>query len=134
MIKVIYYSKSGNTKALADAIASAAKTKAISVDEKDSKINQEIDILFIGGALYMYGLDSKIVNYIKELDTNKIKKAVVFSTSWISKHSISLIKEELLNKNIDVVEDYIYYKNMPSDEELKEAQEKTKRIIKELKK
>ena len=128
-VQVRYYSRSGNTKILAGKIAQTVNTKAISVDEKESQINEETDILFIGGALYAYGLDKKIKEYISNLDASKINKAVVFSTSWISKHSIDLLKKALKKKGIAVEDKYIYYKNKPTDEELKEAEDIAKAKI-----
>ena len=130
-VQVRYYSRSGNTKVLAEAIAKGVNTKAISIDDSDALIKEKTDILFIGGALYAYGLDNKIKEYISNLDSSNIKKAVVFSTSWISKHSIDLIKKALKNKGIDVVEDYIYYRNKPKDTELKEAEEIAKKLSEE---
>ena len=128
-VQVRYYSRSGNTKVLADAIAKGANVKAVSIDDDNALIDEETDILFIGGALYAYGLDNKIKKYISELDANNIKNAIVFSTSWISKHSVDLLKKELAKKNIDVSEEYIYYKNKPNSNELKEAEETTKKIL-----
>ena len=128
-VQVRYYSRSGNTKVLADAIAKGANVIAISIDDDNALIAEKTDILFIGGALYAYGLDNKIKKYISELDANNIKKAIVFSTSWISKHSVDLLKKELAKKNIDVSEEYIYYKNKPNSNELKEAEETTKKIL-----
>ena len=90
-IQVRYYSRSGNTKALAEAIAKGVNTKAIAINDKNSSIQDKVDILFIGGALYAYELDNKLKEYIANLDANKVSKAIVFSTSWISKHSINLI-------------------------------------------
>lgn len=55
---VRYYSRSGNTKAVAEAIAKGAGVQAVSVDAADAKITEPVDVLFIGGALYAYGLDS----------------------------------------------------------------------------
>ena len=130
-VQVRYYSRSGNTKILAEAIAKSVNTKAISIDDSNALINDKTDVLFIGGALYAYGLDDKIKEYISNLDSKNIKKAVVFSTSWISKHSIDLIKKALKNKGIDVAKNYIYYKNKPSEIELKEAAEISKKLIEE---
>lgn len=62
MNAVRYYSRSGNTKLVADAIAQAIGTTAISVDQADAKITQSIDTLFVGGALYAYGLDKHLKN------------------------------------------------------------------------
>ena len=46
-IEVRYFSRGGNTKVLAEAIAKGAGVSAISVDEKGSSIIQKIDCLFI---------------------------------------------------------------------------------------
>ena len=100
--QVRYYSRSGNTKSLAESIAKAAGVNAVSIVDENSSINEKTDILFIGGALYVYGLDEKIVDYISKLDAAKIDKAFVFSTSWISKHSITLLKKALEKKGIFV--------------------------------
>ena len=43
-----------------------------------------------------------INQYLENLDGSKIKKAVVFSTSWLSKHSVDLIKKGLSKKGIKV--------------------------------
>ena len=128
-IQVRYYSRSGNTKALAEAISKGVNTKAIAINDNNSSIQDKVDILFIGGALYAYGLDNKLKEYIANLDANKVSKAIFFSTSWISKHSIDLIKKALKNKGIDVEENYIYYKNKPNENELKEASDIAKKMI-----
>lgn len=128
-VEVRYYSRSGNTKALAEAIAKGAGVEAVSVIDDNAKLPEKADILFIGGALYAYGLDNNLKKYLNDIDANYVSSAVVFSTSWISKHSLDLIRKALEQKGIKVLDDVIYYKNMPKDNELKEAEEITKKII-----
>ena len=118
---VRYYSRSGNTKALADAIADAAGVKAVSVDSPEAAINEPVDILFIGGALYAYGLDGHMKAWLKTLKTKNVKKAAVFSTSWISKHSLDLLKKGLAEAGIPVEEETFYAKNRPDAQQLKAA-------------
>lgn len=120
-IAVRYFSRSGNTKAVAAAIAEAAGVSAISVDEKDAVINEPVDILFIGGALYAYGLDGHLKEYLQSLDGAQVKRAAVFSTSWISKHAIDLIRKSLADKGIDVVEEAFHVRNKPNEGQLKKA-------------
>jgi flavorubredoxin len=129
MVAVRYYSKSGNTKLLAEAIARGAGVIPISVDEDSAKITENVDVLFIGGALYAYGLDKRLNKYLSEIDGNKVKKAVVFSTSWISKHSIDLIKNALKEKGIEVAEETFYVKNKPNEKQMAEAEEFAKKFI-----
>lgn len=127
-IAVRYYSRSGNTKLLAEAIANEVNVKAVPVDSIDAEIKEPVDLLFIGGALYAYGLDKHLKEYLKTLKKEYIKKAVVFSTSWLSKHSIDLIKKALSENGIEVEDEFIYAKNKPSLEKLEE----TKKIVKRL--
>lgn len=118
---VRYYSRSGNTKLVADAIAGALGEKAVSVDRPEAKITEQTDVLFIGGALYAYGLDKHLKEYISELDASKVKKAAVFSTSWISKHSITLMKDALKARGISVAEETFYVRNKANAKQLEEA-------------
>lgn len=129
MVAVRYYSKSGNTKSLAEAIAKGAGVIPISVDEDSAKITEDIDVLFIGGALYAYGLDKVMNEYLAGIDGSKVKKAVVFSTSWISKHSIDLIKKALKEKGIEVADETCYVRNKPNDKQLAEAEAFAKKFI-----
>ena len=77
----------------------------------------------------MYGLDNKLKKFIANLNPENINKAVVFSTSWISKHSIDLIKKALIDKGIKVEEKYFYAKNKPTDDELKKAEDFAKKFV-----
>ena len=120
-IAVRYYSRSGNTRAVAEAIAKAADISAISVDQSDAAITEPVDVLFIGGALYAYGLDSHLKDYLETLDKDKVKKAVVFSTSWISKHSLDLIKKGLVEKGIPVESETFYVRSKPNEAQLQDA-------------
>lgn len=129
MVAVRYYSKSGNTKLLAEAIGRGAGVLPISVDEDSAKISENIDVLFIGGALYAYGLDKVMNEYLAGIDGNKVKKAVVFSTSWISKHSIDLIKKALKEKGIEVADETCYVRSKPNDKQLAEAEAFGKKMV-----
>lgn len=129
MVAVRYYSKSGNTKLLAEAIGKGAGVIPISVDEDSAKITEDIDVLFIGGALYAYGLDKVMNEYLAGIDGSRVKKAVVFSTSWISKHSIDLIKKALLAKGIEVADETCYVRNKPNEKQMAEAEAFAKKMI-----
>ena len=58
---------------------------------------------------------------MKTLKKGDAKKAVVFSTSALSKHSVDLIKKALANAQIPVESEFFYAKSRPSDAQLKEA-------------
>ncbi len=128
-IAVRYYSKSGNTKAVADAVAEAVGVKAVSVDAAQANIKEPVDLPFIGGALYAYGLDKHLREYLKALKKDNVRKAVVFSTSWLSKHSVDLIKNGLKEAGIPVEEEFFYVKNKPNDDQKKQAADFARKFI-----
>ena len=120
-VAVRYYSRSGNTKAVADAIAEKAGVRAIAVDQKEAPLTDSADVLFIGGALYAYGLDSHLKEYLKTLKKGDAKKAVVFSTSRLSRHALDLIRKGLEEAGIAVAGETFYVKGKPDDRQLQEA-------------
>lgn len=126
---VRYYSRSGNTKALAEAIARGAGVMSQSVDSQDAELKEPVDVLFIGGALYAYGLDKKLKSYLTGLSAALVGKAVVFSTSWISKHSIELIRKALESHGIPVENETFYVKNKPSQAQGLEAEAFAKKFL-----
>ncbi len=111
MNAVRYYSRTGNTKKVAEVMAEALKVEAISTDSPDAAITDKVDTLFIGGGLYAYGIDKNLAAYIDNLDADMVKRAVVFSTSWLSKHAIDIIRKSLQAKGITVDEKTCYLKS-----------------------
>lgn len=128
-VAVRYYSRSGNTRTVAEHIAKAAGVEAISVDSYDAALNEKVDVLFIGGALYAYGIDDNLKKYLKELDGDKVGKAVVFSTSWLSKHALDLIKSGLAEKGIPVESDTLYFKSKAVEGSMDEAMKFAKKYL-----
>ena len=127
---VRYYSRSGNTKTAAEAIARAIGTDAVSVDSASASLQEPVDVLFIGGALYAYGIDKHLKAYLGSLKKDQVKKAVVFSTSWISKHAIDLIKGELDRKGIPVEKETLYFRGKPGEKQLQDAANVARRLMK----
>jgi flavorubredoxin len=125
---VRYYSRSGNTRTAAEAIARAIGTDAVSVDSASASLQEPVDVLFIGGALYAYGIDKHLKAYLGSLKKDQVKKAVVFSTSWISKHAIDLIKGELDRKGIPVEKETLYFRGKPGEKQLQDAANVARRI------
>ncbi|MCD7755306.1 MAG: flavodoxin family protein, partial [Firmicutes bacterium] len=64
-VAVRYFSKSGNTKKLADEIA---KTVGCKAEQIPSPIEGNIDILFIGASVYWGGISSEVKDYIQTLN------------------------------------------------------------------
>ncbi len=128
-VAVRYYSRSGNTKKVAEYIAEAAGVKAVSVDSAEAPLSERVDVLFIGGALYAYGIDDNLKQYLNNISSGKVGKAVVFSTSWLSKHALDLIKKSLADKGIPVESDTLYFKSKAVDGSKDEVTKFAKKYI-----
>jgi flavodoxin len=133
-IAVRYYSKTGNTKKLADRIAVTAGCKAETIEVG---LNEKVDILFLGASVYYAGIDKKVKEYIAGIDKNKVGKVVVFSTSALAERALPGIKKLLAAKNIKVETDDFYcrgqfavlYAGKPDENDLAAVEEFTKKII-----
>lgn len=105
-IQVRYLSKSGNTKKVADAIA---KEVGVTAETLEKGISGDTDILFLGGAMYWAGVDSKLKKFILGLDCS-VKKVAIFSTTAVVKSAYPEIKKLLIAKNIFVYDNEFHCK------------------------
>ena len=62
--RVRYYSKTGNTKKLAEVVAKQVGVTAKPIMEQ---IEDDIDILFLGGAVYAFDIDPLLKTFIHSL-------------------------------------------------------------------
>lgn len=127
-VAVRYYSRSGHTKTIAEAMAEALGVEALSIDDPRAAISEDVDLLLIGGGLYAHKLDKVVREYFDSLDGGKVAKAACFSTSSISKHGIVLLKEALEEKGIEVVDSF-YCKGKEAGEKREEAKSFAKSLI-----
>lgn len=96
-VEVRYFSRGGNTKRLADAIAGAAGTKAETVDVP---LGQKADLLFLGGSVYGGGIDDRLAAFIDTLTPETVGRVAVFSTAAIKTSAYPQIKKLLDAKGI----------------------------------
>ena len=120
-IAVRYCSRSGNTKAAAEAIAEELGAKALSVDDPAALTGESVDLLIVGGALYAYGIDERLKAYLSSLPKDTVKRAAVFSTSWLSKHALDVMKKTLSAKGIPVAEETFWARGKDIAAHLDEA-------------
>ncbi len=132
--KVVYYTKSGNTKKLADCIA---KTANVQAEELGDGAATTADVLFLGASVYWAGIDGKVKNYMEQIDPNKVKEVVVFSTSALAERAFPDIKKRLEKRGIKVAAENFYcrgafaamHKGRPNEDDLKAAAEFTKAVL-----
>ena len=82
--QVRYFSQTGNTKRLADAIAAAADTQALTID---TPIAEKTDLLFLGAAVYWAGIDRRVKDFIASLDPKKVGRVAIFSNSALAERA-----------------------------------------------
>lgn len=95
-----YYSKSGNTEKLANAISEVLDVPSCDISQD---LTEDVDILFFGSGVYGCALDPAVIKFISNLNVN-IGEFVNFSTSGIMESNYNLIKDVLANTNIKLSE------------------------------
>ena len=104
---VRYYSKLGNTKKIAEAIAQEAGVKAVSVTEEPD-LAEHVDVLFLGGAPYANIMAPQLREYAARLSSDKIGRVVLFTTSNWSRRTVRALRKMLAEKGIPVEKCYFY--------------------------
>ena len=132
-IAIRYYTRSGNTKKLAEAIAEAA-----SVEAKDVSVplEEEVDVLFLGCSYYAFDVDEAVKDFIVKNKDN-IGKIVCFGTSAMMKSMIKPVRKVAKTVNVTVADEDFHcrgefgkiHKGRPNQEDLKKAAEFAKKII-----
>jgi flavodoxin len=136
MNAVIYVSKCGNTKKLANAIAKGAGVKAQSAG--DAANLTQADILFIGGSIYGGRISGVLRKFLQNLDRKQAAKAAVFGTSASGKSIRAEVTAILEPKGIPVAAESFQCKGSflcvnlgrPNAEDLARAEDFAKRTCK----
>ncbi|MBD5470071.1 MAG: flavodoxin [Lachnospiraceae bacterium] len=105
-VEVRYYTRSGNTKKLAEAIAKAVGVEAKTVDEP---LREDVDVLFLGSSVYAYGVDDNVKKFISNINV-KVGKVVNFSTAALVKSTYKQVGKLLAEKGIKQAEEEFYCK------------------------
>lgn len=104
---VRYFSKLGNTKKIAEAIAEGADVKAVSIVD-EPKLNEQVDILFLGGAPYANIMAPELKEYAQNLKPEQVGKVILFTTSNWSRRTVLALRKLLTSNGIKVNKDYFY--------------------------
>ena len=85
---VRYFTRSGNTQKIAEAIAKAADTEAKPITED---LAEPIDVLFLGSSLYKFTYEPAVGEFLKR-NAAKIGKLVLFGTSASGKSTMPQLR------------------------------------------
>ena len=132
-IAIRYYTRSGNTKKLADAISEALNIEAFDVSVP---LSEKTDILFLGCSYYAFDVDPIVKDYIVNNKDN-IGKIVCFGTSAMMKSMKKPVTKVAKTVGITVSDEEFHcrgrfgkiHKNRPDANDLKDASEFAKKVV-----
>ena len=127
-IAVRYYTKTGNTKRLAEAVAGAVGVTALPISEP---LTERADILFLGNSYYAFSIDPEVRAFIRSLDKEKVEKIVNFGSAAMLNSTYKKVKAEADKLGIPVDSREFHckgefkgiHKGKPDEEDLKRAAE-----------
>ena len=88
---VRYYTKTGNTKRLAEAVARELGVEALPISEP---VTEPVDYLFLGNSYYAFTIDPEVRAFVASLDKSKVGKIVNFGTAAMLKSTYKKVKTE----------------------------------------
>ena len=133
-VAVRYYTKTGNTKRLAEAIGKAIGVEALPIS---ASITEPVDILFLGNSYYAFSIDPEVRNFVKSLDKNKVGRIVNFGSAAMLNSTYKKVKTEADKIGIPVDEREFHckgefkglHKGKPDQADLKAAAAFAQKIV-----
>ena len=133
---VRYYTKTGNTKRLAEAIAKELGVEALPISEP---VNETVDYLFLGNSYYAFNIDPEVKAFVASLDKNKVGKIVNFGSAAMLNSTYRKVKAEADRVGVPMDEREFHckgefkgiHKGRPNEEDLRAAAEFARKIAEE---
>ena len=131
---VRYYTKTGNTKRLAGAVANAVGAEALPISVP---VDEAVDVLFLGNSYYAFNIDPEVRDFVRSLDKNKVGRIVNFGSAAMLNSTYKKVKAEADKAGIAMDEREFHckgefksiHKGRPNEEDLKAAAEFAKKIV-----
>ena len=133
-VAVRYYTKTGNTKRLAEAVAAALNTEALPISVP---VDEYTDILFLGNSYYAFTIDPEVRDFVRSLDKSKVGRIVNFGTAAMLNSTYRKVKAEADRVGIPMDEREFHckgefkgvHRGKPDEADLKAAAEFAAKII-----
>lgn len=133
-IAVRYYTKTGNTKKLAEAVAEAVGAEALPIS---TPVEEPADILFLGNSYYAFTIDPEVRDFVRSLDKSKVGRIVNFGSAAMLNSTWKKVKAEADKAGIamDSREFHCkgefkgFHKGKPDETDLKAAAEFAKSFL-----
>ena len=123
---VRYYTKTGNTRKLATAIAEALGVQALPISEP---VTEPVDILLLGNSYYAFSIDPEVKAFIRSLDKSKVGRIANFGSAAMLNSTFKKVKAEADKVGIPMVDKEFHcrgefkgiHKGRPNAEDLEAA-------------
>ncbi len=130
---VRYYTKTGNTKRLAEAIAQELGVEALPISEA---VTEPVDVLFLGNSYYAFNIDPEVRGFVLSLDKEKVGKIVNFGSAAMLNSTYKKVKAEADKAGIPMDEREFHckgefkglHKGRPNDADIRAAVEFAKQF------
>jgi flavodoxin len=131
---VRYYTKTGNTKRLAEAVAEAVGVEALPISVP---VAEPVDVLFLGNSYYAFGIDPEVKKFVSSLDKTKVGRIVNFGSAAMLNSTRKKVKAEADKVGIPTDEREFHckgefkgiHKGRPDETDMKAAAEFAAKII-----
>jgi flavodoxin len=101
---VLYFSRTGNTKRMAEAISESTKAPAFDIASSEPSVVENYDMLIIGTPVEGSRPAKEILAFIERLPKTEGKKAILFCTYALWKGStFKILEKELASKGYDTI-------------------------------
>jgi flavodoxin len=101
---VLYFSRTGNTKRMAEAIAESTKAPAFDIASSEPSVVENYDLLILGTPVEGSSPAKETLAFIERLPKADDKKAILFCTHALWKGStFKVMEEELASKGYETI-------------------------------
>ena len=101
---VVYFSRTGNTKRMAEAIAEATQAPAFAITSSQPSIVEDFDLLIIGTPVEGFRPAKETTEFVQHLAKTEAKKAILFCTHALWKGStFKILEKKLSSKGYNVI-------------------------------
>lgn len=134
---VRYYTQTGNTKRLAEAIADELGVEALPIS---APIYEKVDVLLLGNSYYAFTIAPEVGTFVSGLKKENVGKIINFGTAAMMKSTYKKVRSVANGVGIPVLDKEFHckgeFKGMnkgrPNEEDLKAAREFARNIKKEM--
>lgn len=131
---VRYYTQTGNTKKLAEAVAGALGVEALPITEP---VEEAVDVLFLGNSYYAFSIAPQVRAFILKLDKEKVGMIANFGSAAMMGSTFKKVAAAAKRVGIPMVNKEFHcrgefkrvHKGRPNEQDLENAAEFARQFL-----